>query len=293
MSALAVAFAAPASSATQKAKAPTVKQAAAAYLAAVAPFNATEDQVNARVATWTANTPAAQEAADLAPVLAAYKKFDAFLSSYRWPAVAKTDAQRLLQNDAVSIADYSKIGKVSAASMQATLQTDGAADSAAVKLIRQDLKLPGATAPGTTTPTASKGHVGATINLSGSSGASADVTLTQIIDPAQGGDQYTTPDDGKRFVGAVMTIKNVGTSAFTGDAASNSTIMGSDGQIYTPDFNSLAGCTDFDNGQYQLGAGESATGCVAFQIPNGVTVVKFKFNPDAGYASDFGEWAVP
>ena len=30
------------------------------------------------------------------------------------------------------------------------------------------------------------------------------VTLTQVIDPAQGADQFTTPDNGNRFVGAVF-----------------------------------------------------------------------------------------
>ena len=35
------------------------------------------------------------------------------------------------------------------------------------------------------------------------------VTLTKMIDPAQGADQFSTPNNGYRFVGAVFTLDGV------------------------------------------------------------------------------------
>ena len=67
----------------------------------------------------------------------------------------------------------------------------------------------------------------------------------KIIDPAQGTNQYTTPDVGKRFVGAVFTIK--ANAAYNGNANNAATITGSNGQTYSADFNAIAGYTNFSS----------------------------------------------
>jgi hypothetical protein len=41
------------------------------------------------------------------------------------------------------------------------------------------------------------------------SGDKMTVTLTKVIDPAQGADQFTTPGNGNRFVGAIFTIPHL------------------------------------------------------------------------------------
>jgi hypothetical protein len=119
------------------------------------------------------------------------------------------------------------------------------------------------------------------------------VTLTKVIDPATGGDQYTVPDTGKRFVAAVFTIKDTATQAGTGDANSNATLIGSDNQDYTADFDSVSECTNFSDGEFQLGPGESTTGCVVFQVPTAVTVAKVQWSPQSGFSGSFAEWLVP
>ena len=101
------------------------------------------------------------------------------------------------------------------------------------------------------------------------------MTLLKITDPAQGADQYTTADAGKRFVAASLKIMNSGTSSYQDDANNNITLIGSDNQSYTFDSSTVSGCTNFSNGQYTLAAGESATGCVVFQVPNGVQPQRF------------------
>ncbi len=148
-------------------------------------------------------------------------------------------------------------------------------------------------ATSTTKPVA---HVGATLTLT-AEGAKAAVTLKQIIDPATGTLGPPTDDNGNPngdvYVAALLTIDNAGAAAFSGDANNDATIIGSNGQDYTADFDSVSECTNFDNGTYRLGPGESATGCVVFKLPPGITPAKFQYSPASGFASDFGEWLVP
>ena len=131
-------------------------------------------------------------------------------------------------------------------------------------------------------PAPSTGKVGGTFHASDSS-SDINVTLVKIIDPAQGADQFTTPDVGKRFVGAVFTIK--ANAAYDDDANSDATITGSDGQTYSADFSDIAGYTNFNSGEVKLAAGESSTGVVVFQVPNGVTIANVKYDVSGGFAS--------
>jgi hypothetical protein len=147
--------------------------------------------------------------------------------------------------------------------------------------------------PGTSSAAPAAAHTGAMLTLTGEGGAKATVQLTQVIDPAQGADQFTTPDAGKRFVATVFKITNTSGSALTGDANNDVSVVGSDNQTYTADFDNVSECTNFASGQYQLAAGESTTGCVVFQVPTGAAVAKVKYSPSSGFANDFGEWLNP
>lgn len=135
---------------------------------------------------------------------------------------------------------------------------------------------------------AAAAHVGATISLPGES-----IMVVKVIDPAQGSDQYTTPDAGKRFVGVEVTINNTGKAALSDDANSTVSVVGSDSQDYTADFSAISGCTNFNSGQYNIASGQSQTGCVTFQIPNAVTVAKVQFTDNAGMGSNTAQWLVP
>jgi Domain of unknown function (DUF4352) len=146
----------------------------------------------------------------------------------------------------------------------------------------------GSSSSGGSTTTVALAHVGSTISLSG-----VDLTLNQVIDPAQGADEFTTPDSGKRFVGVQMTLKNTGDSTLTGDANNEVSIIGSDNQTYTPDFNSISECTNFNDGSYTLAKTESTTGCVTFQVPTGVSVAKVRYEPLSFTSSNVAEWIVP
>jgi hypothetical protein len=134
-------------------------------------------------------------------------------------------------------------------------------------------------------------HVGSTLSIGGNKGLA--VTAKQIIDPANGANEFTSADAGKRFVAVVLSLKNNGSGSYTDDANNNLSIKGSDNQTYSPSFDSLNGCTNFNNGQYTLTAGDSVDGCVAFQVPNGVNVAKIQFQTVSGLNSSTGEWVNP
>jgi Domain of unknown function (DUF4352) len=140
-------------------------------------------------------------------------------------------------------------------------------------------------------------HVGATLSLSGQDGAAAEVTLTQVINPATGSTGPPTGANGNpngaSFVATLVTLKNTGSSALQGNANDDSTLIGSNNQSYTADFDAVRECTNFSSGSYHLTPGASATSCVVFVMPVGVTPAKFQYSPNSGFSNDFGEWLIP
>lgn len=115
------------------------------------------------------------------------------------------------------------------------------------------------------------------------------VKLTQVIDPAQGADQYTTPNNGSRFVGAVFTLNGV-SGTFSDDANSDATLIGSNSQTYTFDASNLASVTNFNNGEYNLTPGQTSVGAVAFQVPDWVKVSSIQWGGTFG--SSAATWTV-
>jgi hypothetical protein len=136
------------------------------------------------------------------------------------------------------------------------------------------------------------GPVGTVYTVTDQSGNKISVTLTKVIDPAPGADQFTTPGNGNRFVGAVFTITGI-SGTFSDDANNDATLIGSNGQTYTADFNSIAGYTNFNNGEYNVSAGENSVGAVTFQLPLTVKVTKIEWSANGGFGGAPAEWLVP
>jgi hypothetical protein len=156
---------------------------------------------------------------------------------------------------------------------------------------------PAAAAPASSStapaPTSSlSGPVGTSYAVTDPSGNKMSVTLTQVIDPAQGADQFTSPQNGNRFVGAVFDIKGIN-GTVSDDANNDATLIGSNGQTYTADFDSIAGYTNFNHGEYSVSAGESSVGAVTFQVPGAVTVSKVEWSANGGLGGAPAEWLIP
>ncbi len=82
----------------------------------------------------------------------------------------------------------------------------------------------------------------------------------------------------------MFTIQGI-TGSSSDDANNDATLIGSNGQTYTADFNAIAGYTNFNNGDYTVSAGENSVGAVTFQVPVAVTVTKIERSATGDYAS--------
>jgi hypothetical protein len=135
------------------------------------------------------------------------------------------------------------------------------------------------------------GRIGSSFDLKDGSGSVYRVTLARVIDPATGQNQFTAPEGGKRFVGLVFKVKALTGSPQNEDANNDAVVIGGDAQTYSADFDGIAGHTNFDHGMIRVAQGETVTGSVTFQMPNGVTVSKVKWTALSGYGST-AEWIV-
>ena len=140
-------------------------------------------------------------------------------------------------------------------------------------------------------PSTAAKPVGAAISLQTTQGVQLIVTLEHVVDPARAtlGEK---PPPGTRFVAVKLTVTDRSASRDLSDSADdNVTVVGSNNETYTSYLAGASGCTNFDNGQYRLGPGESATGCVMFPVPEAVRVSEVKWTTDSGFGN-WGEWKV-
>ena len=135
------------------------------------------------------------------------------------------------------------------------------------------------------------GRIGSSFDLKDGSGSVYQVTLAKVIDPANGENQFTVPDGGKRFVGLIFEVKALTGSPQNEDANNDAVVIGGNGQTYSADFDGIAGYTNFDHGTIHVAQGETVTGSVTFQVPNGVTVSNVKWTALSGFGSTV-EWIV-
>ena len=136
------------------------------------------------------------------------------------------------------------------------------------------------------------GAVGAPFDLADGSGHVYRVTLVKVIDQASGQDQVSSPGSGKRFVGLIFTVKALTGSPQNEDADNDAVVIGANGHTYPADFAGIAGYANFDGGVIQVAQGDTVTGSVRFQVPNGVAVSKVQWTALSGFGSTV-EWDLP
>ena len=89
----------------------------------------------------------------------------------------------------------------------------------------------------------------------------------------------STPDTGSRFVGVEFTISGV-TGYSSDDANSDAVVIGSDGQTYQPDFDSISAGTTFNSGDLSVSPGQTVHGWVTFQLPDGMKPASVQWQAD-------------
>ena len=115
------------------------------------------------------------------------------------------------------------------------------------------------------------------------------VVASVFADPATASNQFYRAASGSRLVAIKEALTDDGPGAISSYANSDTTLVGSDGQVYTPSSDLIEGCTNFDYGAFTLTRAESENGCVVFDVPNGVTVKRVTFSLTDG-AVDTVQW---
>lgn len=142
-----------------------------------------------------------------------------------------------------------------------------------------------AAATSTSSAAAPTQQSGSTLTVQDFNGNTLAVKANGLIDPATATDAAIDgPPAGTRLVALVLTLANRGPGTINSDANNNATLVGSDGQDYTPQFAEINECTNFNHGEYTLLNGDSQRGCVVFQLPNGVSVQSVQFSLGNGTA---------
>jgi len=141
-----------------------------------------------------------------------------------------------------------------------------------------------ATASAAAQPTG-PGLVGSYFNVQDGSGDTYQVTLVRIIDPGQSANQFATPERGSRLVGIVFRITALTGSPQGEDADNDCTVMGSDGNVYTANFDSIVGYTNFEVGVIHAAQGDTVVGAVTFQLPQYIKVVSVRWVASDGLGS--------
>jgi hypothetical protein len=147
---------------------------------------------------------------------------------------------------------------------------------------------PGTSAPPTGTRT---GQLGSTLPVSDTSGTQLDVTLTKVIDPASGANSYSKPASGKHFVGVKLRVQNNAPSTYQNNANNETAITLSNGKTVHADYNPVANCGNFDNGQIKLKSGATSTGCVTFQVPKNSKIIRVSYR-NTVFPGTTAQWSV-
>ena len=149
-------------------------------------------------------------------------------------------------------------------------------------------------APTEETPAAPKvAKVGDTLALKGTEdGSKLDVTVVKTVDPAKSADEFTTPEDGNRWIGVQFQLVNTGTIAY-GDSPGNGTqIADAQGQQFTSTFADITAGPSMAS-SVNLKPGAKALGWVVFEVPKASKGATVQFTMDSGFADQTGEWKLP
>jgi hypothetical protein len=147
--------------------------------------------------------------------------------------------------------------------------------------------------PASTPSAVTSGPVGTTFSVTGtdnSGNATAyNVTLVRVIQHAAPDNSFDAAPSGQHLAAAEFRITGV-TGDSSDDANSDAGANGTDEQVYQPEFGGLAAGTNFNGGDFNVNAGQTSIGWVAFQLPDGITVASVQWTP--GIDGSSATWTV-
>jgi hypothetical protein len=273
----------------------SIADAAKAFLSADATLQSSLAADLTAISAWTSSTPLATESANLASLQGTFTSFAHTLGKDRWPVAARAHVAAYIADvnafGAAYVALYGATSASNAALLVDTFQVDDNKELVGESLLRVDLRLPESITGPVASPTTPAG-IGSPQVVHDFYGDTLSVTVTPTVDPATAGTGSGLPDPGYRFVAIGLSLANTDPSNGEVDGNANLavTVLGSDGLTYTANYGVVSDCTNFNFGEFALPSGDTATGCVAFQLPTAVTVKSVQFSLDAGYL-DTATWS--
>lgn len=134
--------------------------------------------------------------------------------------------------------------------------------------------------------------MGSTISLQGeTSGGSIAITLVKIVYPAQGGDEFNTPDAGHSLVGVQFRIKNTGKGAYSDDPDADAVLIDSAGQQYQSDLGTTIAEGVSLNSSLNLAPGDTTLGFEVFEVPKGTKLAQVQYQLDF-FVGSTAEWRI-
>jgi hypothetical protein len=134
--------------------------------------------------------------------------------------------------------------------------------------------------------------LGATIDVTDSSGDELAVTLVKVDAEATATDGFSSPRSGNQYYAAQFEIKDVGSSAWN-DAPSNCTVVKDvKNQTFQSTIVEAISSGPLMSTTANIAAGDSTLGWIVFEVPKGDAVTKIQFTPDSGMADSTAQWSL-
>jgi hypothetical protein len=117
-----------------------------------------------------------------------------------------------------------------------------------------------------------------------------NVTATKVDQHAQFSDSYgSLTNSGDHLVAVEFQLAETAGND-SDDVNGDASVIGTDGQQYTTEYDTVADGTNFDSGQFNLSAGQSVSGWVSFELPPGVSIASVQWT--TGLGGQAATWTV-
>jgi hypothetical protein len=118
------------------------------------------------------------------------------------------------------------------------------------------------------------------VSVQDGAGGTLSVARPTIIDGARGTSRAHQSASGTHFVAIDVSLRNPGRTPVSGDANSDMVVVGTNARTYRAVAVEVRGCPNFATGSFTLRGGYDQSGCVTFDIPDGVNVKQVRFTLD-------------
>jgi hypothetical protein len=122
-------------------------------------------------------------------------------------------------------------------------------------------------------------------------GQALAVTVDAVMNPLPVG-QFDQADSGDRYVGVQITLRNVGTVAYSDSPSNGATLLGSDDEQAESEIVEGGPCGNDFSASVHIAVGDLQRGCLPFELPDGKAAGSFQFTLDSGFAGQTGQWSL-